>query len=489
MSAKMKVNTNTITNPNANTNTPTMHTNWRLVTSALTAVILFLFSVQTSFAFTVEEAAKINTLLDEGRKSLAENKPDDAIPKLREALKLAPDSPVILVNLGFALESAGQYDEALIRLKESIKLDPSIPMAWVNLAGVYQCTARIPEAIETFETYLKRFPKDAHVSQVKPILAILKNTKLQNASSTDAANHSDYYVSAVHDGVRKWDAQMFPLKVFISKGDPAKNYKESFSKQIENALNVWQTSSNNVVSFVLVNDAAAADIEVRWTNDENAVSTKGEAGDCRTRLGAKGITHAIIMILISDGNEALPLGDPFVHWVGLHELGHALGLGGHSVSPNDIMYATMTFDYYEKTITPRDVATLAHLYQTDVKVTGSPNQLYNEATAELNKQTLAANGERNFLPVITKFETIRKDFPTFEQAKAPLAQAYSNHATLFYMTGKLAEAAVFYKKALATFTKINKPGDQATVRKYYSDVLKQLNRNADAAAVLAGKNP
>lgn len=458
--------------------------------SWLFSIALCVFcSTQTALALTVEEADKVNSLLDEGRKLLTDNKPKEAIEKFRAAKEIAPGFALILVNLGFALERAGEYDEALASLTESIKIDPTIPVAWVNLAGVYQSTGKIPQAIETFETYLKKFPNDAKVSEIRSLLALLKDTKATNAKGTDSADKPDYYSSVIRNGVRKWDATRFPLKVCITKGNPAQNYQDSFSKQIESALNVWQSKSNNVVSFVFIDDPATADIVVKWTNDEKAVSKPGEAGDCLTTLGAKGISHATVTVLISKNNPALPLEDSLVHWIGLHEFGHALGLGGHSVNSNDIMYATMTFDYYKKSVSDRDVATLLHLYQTDVKSTGSPVELYNVAVSELNSQQSLPYDKRDYSKAISKFENIRKEFPAYETAKGPLAQAYANQASLLYNQGKIAEAADLFKKALPCFTKANRPGDEATTRKYYAEVLKQLHRDAEAAQVLSGNNP
>lgn len=457
--------------------------------ACLLIVLCLSFSSQASLALTVDEANKVNRFLDDGRRLLAENKPQEAVEKFRAAKAIAPTLALIQVNLGFALERAGQYDEALTTLNDAIKLDPTIPIAWVNLAGVYQCTGKIPKAIETFEEYLKRFPKDSNVGEVRSLLAILKDTKAVDAKGVDTADKPDYYPSIIREGVRKWDSAQFPLKVFITKGNPAQNYRDSFSKQVENALNVWQAKSNNLVSFVLIDNPTNADIVVKWTNDENAVSRRGEAGDCLTRIGAKGISHATITVLISDKNEAMPLGDPLVHWVGLHELGHALGLGGHSVNSNDIMYATMTYDYYKKNVSDRDIATLLHLYQPDIKASGSPVELYNDGTDELNKQQKLPYEKRDYTRAISMFENIRKDFPTFDSAKGPLAQAYANQASHLYNERKLEEAAAFYKKALPCFTKDNRPGDEATTRTNYAHVLKELHRDGDAAQVLAGKNP
>jgi tetratricopeptide (TPR) repeat protein len=458
-----------------------------ILAMALT-VCLSVFAQPSLALLNLEEAAKANALLDAGRKLLQENKPEEAIAKFRQAREIAKDSPLALVNLGYALERSGHYDEALSTLSEAIKIDSNIPIAWVNLAGVYQCTGQIPKAIETFEEYLKRFPKDAHVARVRALLKLLKETKNTN-SADDTVDGKDYFSAATRNTVRKWDQTKFPLKVFIAKGTAADNYQDSFSTQIERAMNTWQTKSNNTVSFVVVDQPTNADIVVRFTSDEKKIAKQGEQGDCQLQLGTSGIKNASITVLTSKTNEALPLGDPLIYWVGLHEFGHAIGLGGHSINSKDIMYATMTFDYYSKDVSERDIATLVRLYQPEVKAGGSPIDLYNEGTKELQKQTVLPADKRNYLPAIEILENCRKLFPDYDLAKTNLSLAYANHAAILNMNGKVDEACGFYKKALSLFDKKTNANDEASIRRFYSNVLKKAHRDDDAAAVLAGKNP
>jgi predicted Zn-dependent protease len=342
--------------------------------SILSAALSILIFAQITFALTEQEIAKVNEYLQEGGALIKQNKSKEAVEKFRAAKELAPTSALVMCNLGFALERCGKYDEALANLKESIRIDPKIPIAWVNLAGLYQSTGRIPEAIETFDEYLRRFPTDTNAKDARSIVAILRDTKAVNNANKVSADTPDYYSSVVRAGVQKWDSSRFPLKVFISKGNQAQGYQNSFAAQIRNGFTEWQSKANNAVSFVFVDSPADADIVVNWTNDESKVAKKGEAGDCRTRLGAKGIEHAAITMLMIPLSDSIPLGDSLIHWVGMHEIGHALGIAGHSVNSNDIMYATMTYDYDQKGVSSRDVATLLHLYQPGLKATGSSNE-------------------------------------------------------------------------------------------------------------------
>lgn len=63
-----------------------------------------------------------------------------------------------------------------------------------------------------------------------------------------------------------------------------------------------------------------------------------------------------------------------VHRVLLHEMGHALGLGGHSPRPGDIMYPSIS--QAGRGLSERDRATLAALYGLPIgrRVTGAKHE-------------------------------------------------------------------------------------------------------------------
>jgi predicted Zn-dependent protease len=76
-------------------------------------------------------------------------KPAQAAPPLRQALKLAPDSPLMRVQLATALLSADDQrgvPEAVELLRASLRTDDENPSAYRQLANAYYKTGRQPEA-------------------------------------------------------------------------------------------------------------------------------------------------------------------------------------------------------------------------------------------------------------------------------------------------------------------------------------------------------
>jgi predicted Zn-dependent protease len=140
------------------------------------------------------------------------------------------------------------------------------------------------------------------------------------------------------------------------------------------AFNDWQSSTNGLVSWRQVSNPMQADIVALWTADVQARSGGVEAGntesltsmDPYTRNGQ--IEAAKITILTGMGGR--PFSDTEMRKTTLHEVGHSLGLEGHSRTRTDIMYPAVN-----ATQTPylqsRDVNTLARLYSGSASYGGN----------------------------------------------------------------------------------------------------------------------
>jgi len=83
---------------------------------------------------------------------------DEAIENYSAALRLRPDYPEALSNLGHALQSKKRYDEAIRLCRRSIELQPNNPDAYNNLGNAYQETNEIETAIKCFQIALQQRP-------------------------------------------------------------------------------------------------------------------------------------------------------------------------------------------------------------------------------------------------------------------------------------------------------------------------------------------
>jgi predicted Zn-dependent protease len=168
--------------------------------------------------------------------------------------------------------------------------------------------------------------------------------------------------------VFKWPAKKMPVKVYIKQLSAAEvasipGYRANFPAILKTCFEDWAQASGGLIRFVYV-EAKDADIDCIWTADANQFVNSAEAGETRLSMNKSGkILHGNIEILTVPMEQTLPLTDSRLRKIGLHEVGHVLGLTGHTHNPNDIMYFTPVEIADRHTeLKSRDINTLVRLY-------------------------------------------------------------------------------------------------------------------------------
>ncbi len=144
-----------------------------------------------------------------------------------------------------------------------------------------------------------------------------------------------------------------PLKVYVET-HPRKLslYKANYKDYIEESLQLWQKALQGRMQYQYTLNRAEADITIDWVPafDENSI-----AGLTTYRVG-----HADIEIKTVDIPQADIKGNI------LHELGHALGISGHSNDPADMMVGVRKWhregSNYQPRLSSRDVRAIQRLY-------------------------------------------------------------------------------------------------------------------------------
>jgi predicted Zn-dependent protease len=67
--------------------------------------------------------------------------------------------------------------------------------------------------------------------------------------------------------------------------------------------------------------------------------------------------------LLTQWSKNLPISDVLVGKLVLHEIGHTLGIVGHSDNRDDIMFYSIDVSPREGRVSERDVKTLSELYK------------------------------------------------------------------------------------------------------------------------------
>lgn len=309
----------------------------------------------------------IRQLFADGVELLKKNRAYEARECLEKAAYLAPRSAGIHCNLGLAYQNSGNINKAIGEFETALKLSSSMPEATLNLAGCYQSVGDNENAINWYEKYLEENPKSPQAQQVSDIVEALK----KSLGKLESDPHGpDYFSSITKEGIYRWACERMPLRVYIEPGAEVLGYFARFDNVLMEAFQEWCKASGDNVTVKRVDNQSQADIFCSWTSNPQEVTvsgTQGERGSARIIAKGNNILRATLKILTKPFLEDGYLSDDDMKKACLHEVGHVLGLQGHSNNNHDVMFFTVDTSTVWPVLTKRDKATMARLYAPFVK--------------------------------------------------------------------------------------------------------------------------
>ena len=223
-----------------------------------------------------------------------------------------------------------------------------------------------------------------------------------------------------------------------------------YLKAIRYAMNTWESATDGKIRFQETEIPEQADIRINPTYSGRLAFLDTRLGSAKLARLSQGTNTAqrsstaidftveVVLVLEGDGTVG-ELSQEEMQTVCLHELGHAIGLWGHSPHTDDVCHATATAQYP----TQRDINTLLKIYNTplhtsqhdiaidllkkEIQMTPRlPRPHYLLGAVYFDKGDMAS--------AITNFQNCLKVDPNYEPAKEKLIQAYqktgqSNQAT------------------------------------------------------------
>lgn len=304
---------------------------------------------------------------NKGRQLLRVNNNSDAVMMLKKATELMPDNSEVHHTYAIALAKSGQSSTAIQELQTAITLNSNQAPSWMTLGGLYQSTGQLDKAIETYKGFVSRFPTDKDVKKIAGLITGLEGERsrqqaIYGPGGIPPANLADYYTEVTRDGIIRWSPQQMPLKVCITSGDGIAGYKPQFGDILKQSFTSWSEASGGLVTFSFVDNAEQAQIVCLWSNDPAKFKNIAESGHAVLETTRNGLVKGTITILTVPLVEQLPLTDNRMRKGCMHEIGHVLGLGGHSSNPADAMFYSMDVDDTWRELSPRDANTLIRLY-------------------------------------------------------------------------------------------------------------------------------
>jgi predicted Zn-dependent protease len=276
---------------------------------------------------------------------------------------------------GNGLFDQNRFADAVAAYSRALEEDPEYAEAYHNRALANEMVDR-QKAIEDFRHFVEvassRPDLKYDVARVKARLQILESMPplpeaMQPSHYVTAPG--DYYwaISRSSEG-EEWPR--LPVKVFLGSAPEIK-----WQEGARDAFNIWSA----LFPLELVALPQNADIRMGW---EEALRETEHAGETiewvRVRRVGGELTGRKVAVIVVDVRRRWSKDE--MRAIVLHEMGHALGIKGHSDSPKDIMYWQMQEKQYEvpvpvihyplfwrslvKQPSQRDINTLIRLYNS-----------------------------------------------------------------------------------------------------------------------------
>jgi tetratricopeptide (TPR) repeat protein len=421
-----------------------------------------------------------------------------AMSYIQQALALDPNCIAALLNAGLCSNQLGRFDEGISYSTTVTQLAPERFEAWVNLGSSYQGAGRLADAVQVYQQYLNRFPNEPHRPQVQSLVKTLsmevarqnavagKGRVSGNAGTAGGGgdDSADYFAYSVPDSIMKWAPENIPIKVYIPSDAEAQGvpgYIPDYGQVLRSAFKEWADRSSGAISYSFVSNPSAANIDCKWVGDASLVRTPAEGGDANilANVGA-GLQHVTITILTKPERTPAPTTTNSIYATALHEVGHSLGITGHSPNPNDIMFSSVPDVINARHLTQRDSNTLAHLYRSDVKAGGQFQAVSGDAKADLSNEATNLMQQNDFAGAAKKLEAALKIDPGYKVAKINLAVCLTNSANQMAQRGKVNDAMSQYKRALELLREDTDAQRKGTIMKNYAAMLYNTQHTKEA---------
>jgi tetratricopeptide (TPR) repeat protein len=275
--------------------------------------------------------------------------------------------PEFYLNYGVTLAKLGQTEKAIEQLKLALRSKTELPEIWMTLGTLHQVSGKLEDSIECYREFIRRFPTHPNLPVITDVIKLiegeLRAAKSKPATALKENDGEDYYSAIARNGAKMWPLKSMPLRVHIQPADGIPGFQPRYNEILKAAFREWSQASQGKVAIQFIDDDSGADIVCSWTSDPSRLRNRSESGETLVHSNAQGlIQRASIVILTVSVIQVRPVNDNLIRSVSLHEVGHALGLTGHSRHPTDVMFFSESLVDDKRELSARDRKTLVRLY-------------------------------------------------------------------------------------------------------------------------------
>ncbi len=284
-------------------------------------------------------------------------------------------------------------------------------------------------------------------AQLEPVDIAAPSAIPQNLSEDLTDN---YIANAVNASGSYSIWQNMPVQVYISENP--------YKSVVESAFTTYNNALNGIISFSFVDNPNNAQIKVTFPNRiENTNSDQYVSGLTNNFSSGKYIQSSTIQLLTN--KNGVNLSSTAVYNTALHEIGHALGINGHSQNRDDIMYA-QTESSKAASLTARDLATLKVMYSNNEALisqntAGAASEKLKEAIQYTQQVPNKTAGWINLGNVYYDLKMLPEALDAYKKAlqiDPSDANIYASMGSCYYSSKKYETAAEFFGYAIERTT-------------------------------------
>jgi predicted Zn-dependent protease len=254
-------------------------------------------------------------------------------------------------------------------------VQPKNELVLFNLGQAYQMDGRNADALKSYQKYLSSFPKGQYVPLIANMVRVMQTQVLMSRGASSSAQ-DNYLNEAIAGGGCRWAAEQVPVKVYIASADGVNGFKPEYAKFLKDAFAEWATATDTRIKFSFVENMNEALVKCRWTANPKDLANPGEGGQAFVAHSAQGAAVAAELLICTkpDSLSGAQPSEKFMKHICLHEVGHVLGMPGHSSSPNDVMFSLVNPESVTGILSERDKKTAKALYSLGEKADAEPKK-------------------------------------------------------------------------------------------------------------------
>ncbi|MGE0201108.1 MAG: tetratricopeptide repeat protein [Candidatus Melainabacteria bacterium] len=302
-----------------------------------------------------------------GNDLASQGKTREAIASYEEAIRLDQTLLPAYNNLGHLWDQMQEYDKAIGTYQQALTVDPNNALIHRNIAVVFEKVGRYQDAMAAYDRYIHLNPNPE-----PQIVSMVESYQQQKRSGVHATNYLAALNAGGHPRDLLWPEAINPIPVFIQVSEPQ---QARFLPMVHEALNTWEEATNHRLRFreLPLPEQARIFIQLNSGPLSHPFHSVGHAQYNVQQDPSRQKSSLRVNLTINTGEADDPTPSPYrmqqIRRLALHELGHALGIWGHSTDPGDIMYTQPIADQ----LSARDTETIQRLYRVypdkTVKVT------------------------------------------------------------------------------------------------------------------------